>query len=78
MPAGKWPALAIRRFMLYDVFLHELGHLQVISEARSDRLKYAREKLAEDFATAWRHELWSSRFDHADPVHNRPPPEEFT
>jgi hypothetical protein len=28
----KWPRLAIRRFMLYDVFLHELGHLQLIDE----------------------------------------------
>src|SRR5579864_1824501 len=25
-----WPVLAVRRFMLYDVFLHELGHLQPI------------------------------------------------
>ena len=23
----KWPILAVRRFLLYDVFLHELGHL---------------------------------------------------
>ena len=43
----KWPALAIRRFMLYDVFFHELGHLQIIDErACSVRLKFAREKLA--------------------------------
>jgi hypothetical protein len=28
----KWPALAIRRFMLYNVFLHELGHLQLIDK----------------------------------------------
>src|SRR5260221_622562 len=26
----QWPELAVRRFMLYDVFLHELGHLQVV------------------------------------------------
>src|SRR5262245_44306593 len=29
----KWPMLAIRRFLLYDVFLHELGHLQVVNES---------------------------------------------
>ena len=28
----KWPVLAVRRFMLYDVFLHELGHMQLINE----------------------------------------------
>ena len=28
----KWPVLAVRRFMLYDVFLHELGHMQLIDE----------------------------------------------
>jgi len=77
-PTGKWPDLAIRRFLLYDVFLHELGHLQAISDARTDRLRYAREKLAEDFATIWRHELWSSYFGHPDPVHNRPRPEVTT
>src|SRR5262245_47485492 len=31
----KWPLLAIRRFLLYDVFLHELGHLQPVGETRS-------------------------------------------
>jgi hypothetical protein len=37
-PARKWPTLAIRRFLLYDVFLHELGHLQLIDGgARSER-----------------------------------------
>jgi hypothetical protein len=24
----QWPAVAIRRLLLYDTFLHELGHLQ--------------------------------------------------
>src|SRR5438552_15582261 len=28
----QWSPLAIRRFMLYDTLLHELGHLQVIDE----------------------------------------------
>jgi len=69
----KWPALAIRRFMLYDVFLHELGHLQVINEnGHSARLKFAREKLAQAFADRWRKNLWSAPFPHPDPVHNPP------
>jgi hypothetical protein len=73
----KWPALAIRRFMLYEVLLHELGHLQIINEnARSDRLKFAREKLAQAFAMQWCKRLWSSPFLHPDPAHNPPGAEE--
>jgi hypothetical protein len=75
---GKWPALAIRRFLLYDVFLHELGHLQRVDEkARSARLKFAREKLAHDFAAEWCGRLWAEPFDHPDPVHNPPSPQEL-
>jgi hypothetical protein len=74
----KWPALAVRRFMLYDVFLHELGHLQILNErADSNRRKFANEKLAEAFAMEWYKKLWSEPFDHPDPVHNPPKPEEF-
>jgi len=69
----KWPALAIRRFMLYDTFLHELGHLQLVNEnGHSARLKFAREKLAQNFANQWRTRLWSTPFLHTDPVHNPP------
>jgi hypothetical protein len=69
----KWPALAVRRFLLYDVSLHELGHLQLVDgKAHSDRLKYAREKLAHDFAAEWANRLWSELFPHRDPVHNPP------
>jgi hypothetical protein len=74
----KWPPLAIRRFVLYDVLLHELGHLQLINgNARSERLRFAREKLAQAFAMQWCNRLWSIRFPHADPVHNPPSTEEF-
>jgi hypothetical protein len=77
-PGQKWPVLAIRRFLLYDVFLHELGHLQVIDkQARSDRLKFARERRAQEFAVEWCARLWAEPFDHPDPVHNPPGPEEF-
>jgi hypothetical protein len=59
--------------MLYDTFLHELGHLQLINEkGRSERLKFAREKCAEAFADEWRRRLWSAYYDHPDPVHNGP------
>lgn len=69
----QWPHIAVRRFLLYDVFLHELGHLQVIKEkTRSERLRFGREKKAQEFADVWRRRLWSERFDHADPVHNGP------
>jgi hypothetical protein len=75
---GKWPALAVRRFMLYDVLLHELGHLQLIDErALSSRLKFAREKLAQAFAMEWCNRLWSKPFTHSDPVHNPPSPDEL-
>jgi hypothetical protein len=74
----KWPVLAVRRFMLYDVFLHELGHLQPIKEnARSARLRFAHEKLAQAFAVEWCKRLWAHPFPHPDPVHNPPTPEEF-
>lgn len=57
----KWPALAMRRFMLYDVFLHELGHLQPVAEhERSERLRFARERIAQEFANEWRGILWST------------------
>jgi hypothetical protein len=75
---GKWPALALRRFLLYDVFLHELGHLQRVEEkARSARLEFARETLAHEFAAEWCGRLWSEPFAHPDPVHNPPSPEEL-
>jgi hypothetical protein len=69
----QWPALAARRFMLYNVLLHEIGHLQVFDAHRpSRRLRFYREKLAQEFANSWRRRLWSVLFDHPDPVHNPP------
>jgi hypothetical protein len=70
---AQWPHLAVRRFLLYDVFLHELGHMQPINEKRrSERLRYAREKYAQEFADRWRRELWSKPFIHHDLVHSAP------
>lgn len=69
----QWPAIAIRRFMLYDVFLHELGHLQIINDnAKSVRRKFAMETRAQQFAMYWCKQLWSQRFEHADLVHSPP------
>lgn len=74
----QWPELAIRRFLLYDVFLHELGHLQVVDpRANSPRRRFAREAKAEEFAALWRGRLWKQDFEHADRVHFRPSPEEL-
>ena len=71
---AQWPKLAVRRFLLYDVFLHELGHLQLIDdERRSDRLRFAREKKAQEFGDHWRKRLWSAIDETLDEVHNPPP-----
>jgi tetratricopeptide (TPR) repeat protein len=73
-----WPPLAVRRFVLYDVLLHEIGHLQVVHpSARHARRKFAMEPRAESFADAWRERLWAEPLDHEDPVHRAPPPEEL-
>lgn len=69
----QWNRLAMRRFLLYDVLLHELGHLKVIDKKnQKHRLKFAREKYAQEFADKWRRHLWSETFAHLDPVHNSP------
>ena len=69
----QWPERAVRRFLLYDVFLHELGHLQIVDpRAASVRRKFAGETKAQQFADYWRAELWSEDFAHPDPIHNQP------
>jgi len=69
----QWPEHAIRRFMLYEVFLHELGHLQiVVPNARRTKRRFAGETKAEEFAAYWRKRLWSEYFDYPDPIHNPP------
>jgi hypothetical protein len=74
----QWPPLAIRRFLLYHVFLHELGHLQVVdAAAKTNRRRFAGETKAERFAVHWCKRLWSEPFDHPDPIHNPPTQAEF-
>jgi hypothetical protein len=76
---GQWPPWAVRRFFLYGVFLHELGHLQLVNpKSRHMDRKYASEKLAQEFADSWRKKLWSSYFQHPDPIHNKPEPDELS
>jgi len=74
----QWSRLAVRRYLLYNVFLHELGHLQIVDpDAKTDRRRFASETLAQRFANRWRRKLWSEQFDHPDPVHNPPTSEEL-
>ena len=74
---AQWPALAVRRYMLYDVFLHELGHLQLVNPHTNDeRRRFAMETLAQEFADGWRRALWAEHFEHPDPVHNPPSSDE--
>lgn len=75
---GQWTPWAVRRFMLYDVLLHELGHLQVVNaKSKSMRRKFADEKIAQDFAEEWKRKLFSTYFDHPDIIHNPPTDEEL-
>ena len=65
----QWPDLAVRRFLLYYVLLHELGHLQRIPSGRTPG-----ERMAREFGHYWRDQLWSFPFaDSKDPVHMPPP-----
>ena len=75
---GQWPRWAVRRFLLYDTLLHELGHLQLVRpNGRGWNRKFASETLAQEFAISWRRELYSTSFDHPDPVHNSPTDDEL-
>jgi hypothetical protein len=73
MRGRTWPELAVRRYQLYNTFLHELGHLQIVAPTATNvRRRFASECRAQEFADFWRNTLWSEHFDHPDPVHNRP------
>ncbi len=70
---SQWPERAVRRFLLYNVFLHELGHLQIVDpKAATPRREFAGETKAQEFADHWRARLWSEPFKHPDPIHNPP------
>lgn len=75
---GQWTPWAVRRYMLYDVLLHELGHLQLVKpKSKNWNRKFASETLAQDFSDKWRRKLYSKSFDHPDPIHNPPTEEEL-
>lgn len=74
---SQWTPWAIRRFLLYDVLLHEIGHLRVIDPSSSNpKRRFASETLAQEFADMWRQRLWAEHDDHPDPVHNPPAEDE--
>jgi hypothetical protein len=74
----RWSEVAVRRFLLYDVLLHELGHLQIVNPNSTNcRRKFASEKKAQEFADFWRKQLWAEYFEHEDPVQNAPKAEEL-
>jgi hypothetical protein len=74
----QWPKVAVRRYLLYNTFLHELGHLQIVDpSAKTDRRRFASESLAQEFANKWRRALWAEHFDNPDPIHNPPSREEL-
>jgi hypothetical protein len=76
---GQWPPWAVRRFVLYDVLFHEVGHLQVIDKSASRvKRKFASETRAQEFADELRRTLYSEPFEHPDPVHNTPTIEELS
>lgn len=73
----KWPTMAVRRYMLYNVFLHELRHTQIVKPNKKHIWeKTPNEKLANEYSDHWRGTLYSQHFDHPDPVHNLPTEEE--
>ncbi len=74
----QWPHLAVRRFLLYNTFLRELGHMQLVNaKSKTNRRKYAGERKSYEFAKYWRKKLWGNHFDHPDKAHNPPAQEEL-
>jgi hypothetical protein len=63
---GQWPPWAVRRFLLYDVLLHELGHLQKVER------KFASERKAQELADELRRTLYSEPSGLDDPIHDAP------
>jgi hypothetical protein len=69
-----WPREAIRRFLMYDVLLHEIAHMQIVkTKSGGNRRRFADEPMAHELAFGWCDALWRERFEHPDPAHNAPP-----
>ena len=76
---GQWPPWAVRRYLLYNTLLHELGHIQVADPtARRNNRRYASETRAQEFANEIRGRLYAQPFDHVDVVHNPPGDDELS
>lgn len=73
-PGHQWSQTAVRRFLLYYVFLYSLGRVQAAYEGKR---RIASKRQALQFADQWWDLLMSQRFDHPDPIHNRPTQDEF-
>ena len=58
LPGTPWPKVAVKRFLLYDIFLQLLGHTQMVSPDAAGYLKYAGPGEARKFAHDWRTRLW--------------------
>lgn len=74
---GQWPPWAVRRVMLYQVLLHEIGHLQIVRASPRVKRRFAAEPLADELAADLRGALFSTPFAHGDPVHNAPTDQEL-
>jgi len=70
---GQWPPWAVRRYLLFGVLLHELGHLQQVSTNQPGALGgYASETKADEFSLRWRDALWAAGSPTPDPAHHPP------
>jgi hypothetical protein len=67
------PGCDRRHYLTEEDVMVVLSRLPVVNEkTKSERMRFAREKFAQEFADRWRKKLWSEHFDHPDPVHNAP------
>lgn len=69
---GQWPPWAVRRLLLYSVLLHEIGHIQEVQSSSRMKRRFASERISDAFANELRGQLYSTPFDHIDPIHNAP------
>lgn len=74
---GQWPPWAVRRQILYDTLLHEIGHLQLVETRDGWDGEFGHEAVARELANEWHGRLYSEPFDHSDPVHNAPTDDEL-
>lgn len=69
---GQWPPWAVKRYLLFGVLLHELGHLQAVKPDVGQKRGFAGETKADEFALKWRDALWAKGCDERDPAYHAP------